>query len=185
MAWSTTQNWPTLPRTSIGLLVLVALLHVFEHLVQSTLRTIKTVFIFLVIFDGMKSSTLGTGLLCKGKDLVLAATQRQTPSTNQYRTVRDLYLWLERGRRICDAAYCTLGYIMALSKTKSAVMADGKADECSLRDMPAIPMRAEEDTTLTLRHQSCEAGSKTSDEQDSTAQKKGSIGTRRDGAGRL
>lgn len=91
----------------MGLLVLIAVLHIIENLVQSTIRILKILAIAVVILLRIKATTSGAKYLCKGLNLVLTAAHPATDAPAVSQDSLELSLWLALAKRARDAAVNT------------------------------------------------------------------------------
>lgn len=122
-------SWIVAPSTSIGLLVLIAFLHVVEDLVQNTIRIVKLLAMSLLILLRIKASTSGAKYLYKGINLLLetahSSSRPPDPSGTQPGTQPDgsldFNLFLAVAKRARDIASQALSRTSEVSESHSAM----------------------------------------------------------------
>jgi hypothetical protein len=128
-------NWPITPSPSIGLLVLIALLHIVENLVQSTIRIIKMLAIALFIILRLKaSSSSGSRYISRWLDIVLATTHSPAQTNTTTHRFIEPFVWLALAKRARDFAFCTFARVSE-SLAVDAVVESSKESNETTRDI--------------------------------------------------
>ncbi|KAK8912554.1 hypothetical protein VCV18_012233 [Metarhizium anisopliae] len=124
----TSRNWPITPSTSVWLLILIAILHILEDLVKSTVRIIKVLAIAILILLRVKASRSGTTYLYKGLNLLFAASRPTTAAGAKTapETSLELSLWLAMAKRARDTASYAFSRLLDSAKA-DFLGADGEA----------------------------------------------------------
>ena len=134
------RNWPITPSTSIGLLVLIAVLHVVEDLIQSIIRITKVLAIAILILLRIKASRSGAKYIHKGLSLVLAANHPLGDSNARSQGSAELSLWLALARRVRDMAYNAFSRIPDSSDGKLVEANSNQPQQDGTLDTPTHEM---------------------------------------------
>lgn len=141
-----TRAWQIKPSPFIGLLILIALLHIVENLVQSTIRVIKILAIALLIILKLKGGGSGARYISESFNVILAAIYSSVNSNASPQSSLESSIWSALANRAKDVALYAFGqlskyplteWIEKKSREDSEKPEDNSIDETAKPDTKA------------------------------------------------